>query len=157
MLRAQTRGNSEIHEVFVNKIAVVDLRAGRSDASEALRQWEAAAGIHAHYHVTAVQHSRSINERPFQHNVQSWSQLVVDPSRGLAIAPRYTITCRFESSYLGNDFGSSSRAGLITRFVRPCSGLTLHRRHLPTVGPAPPKRSRSAHPHAQPVPPPLPC
>ena len=49
MLRAQTRGNSAVHEVFVKKIAVVDLRDGRSDASETSRRWEAVAGTHAHF------------------------------------------------------------------------------------------------------------
>lgn len=71
MLRAQTRGNPEIHEVFVKKIAVVDLRAGRSDASEALRRWEAAAGIHARSRAIGLECNELIAERPCWHKVQS--------------------------------------------------------------------------------------
>ena len=67
MLRAQTRGNSEIHEVFVKKIAVVDLRAGRSDPSEALRRWEAAAGFHARSQAIGLECNKLIAERPRQH------------------------------------------------------------------------------------------
>lgn len=47
MLRAQTRGNSETQDVFVETITAVDLRSERSDESRALGRWEAAAGIHA--------------------------------------------------------------------------------------------------------------
>ena len=71
MLRAQTIGNPEIHEVFVKKIAVVDLRVGRSDASEALRRWEAAAGIHARSRAIGLEGTMLIDERPRQHKATS--------------------------------------------------------------------------------------
>jgi predicted signal transduction protein with EAL and GGDEF domain len=71
MLRAQTSGNSEIHEVFVKKIVVVDLRAGRSDAIEALRRWEAAAGIHARSQAIDLECTMLIDERPRQHKSTS--------------------------------------------------------------------------------------
>ena len=92
MLRAQIRGNSEIHEVFVNKIAVVDLRAGRSDASGALPRWEAVAGTHAHFKSVDLESNKFVTERPRQHKA----------------------TCRFQISHLGKDFGSSSRTEPIT-------------------------------------------
>ena len=71
MLRAQTRGNSEFHEVFVKKIDFVDLQAGRSDASEALRRWKAAAGIHALSQAIGLEFNSLIAERPCQHKATS--------------------------------------------------------------------------------------
>lgn len=71
MLRAQTRGDSDIHEVFAKKIAVVDLRAGRADASEALRRWEAAAGIHARSPALGLGCNKLIAERPRQYKATS--------------------------------------------------------------------------------------
>ena len=72
MLRAQTRENSEIHEVFVvKKIAVADLQAGRSDASEALRRREAGAGIHVHSQTITLECDKLVTERPRQHKATS--------------------------------------------------------------------------------------
>jgi hypothetical protein len=71
MLRAQTRGNPEIHKIFIKKIAVVDLRAGGLDASEASRQWEAAAGISARSQATGLKCNMLIAERPCQHKATS--------------------------------------------------------------------------------------
>ena len=158
MLRAQTRGNSEIHEVFVNKIAVVDLRAGRSDASGALPRWEAVAGTHAHFKSVDLECNKLITERPRQHKATSLSWLVVDPVRGgVAIAPQHTATRRFGISHLGKDFGSSSRAEPITRVDHPCPGPISPRCRLALGRSEPPSRPCSTLPPARPVPPLLPC
>lgn len=61
MLLAQTRGNSEIHEVFVKSRAAVDLRVWRSDVGGALRKSTAAAEIHARFHAVAFAFQQAHN------------------------------------------------------------------------------------------------
>ena len=156
MLRAQTRGNSESHDIFVKKIAVVHLRAGRSDAGGPLHRWEAAAGIHVRSQ--AIGHEGMfIAERPCQHKATSRSWLVVDPMRGLPIAPRRAATRRFEISHLGIVFGNSSRAEPITRVDHSCPGPISPRCRHALGRSVPPSRPCSTLPPARPVPPLLPC
>lgn len=60
-----------MHEVFVKKIAFVDLRDGRSDASETSRRWEAVAGTHDHVKSVDLKCNKLVTERPRQHKATS--------------------------------------------------------------------------------------